>query len=345
MVTSFQNFLLTEGIKSRDKKPKVLLIMLEGIWDITNKDLAPLKKIANVDFVQVKSMSEEQLAKKCENYDYLMLNMDFLPFPDPNKMEKLTEKFYASPYISQLKGINVDMTDADFFSPKLAREKNITIQDSPNTTTESVAESAVTQILLHARNRHLAYTDELKNKKVQCRKSLNLKGKTAGIIGYGNIGKRVSQILHGLGMNTLIYDIKNTDIKSTPIEKIFKTADVITIHIPAHLPKEQQTDTHTTNIGFINSKLLNLCKGTILINLATDIIVDIKAMKQALKSGKIIGYSVEPGREMTNSLKKYDNVHISPCSYDSDESRNNIKKVWIDNMISMIEGNPKNVWN
>ena len=48
------------------------------------------------DVVAVDNMTEEKLAEKCSGYDYLMLNMDFLPFPDPNKMDKLTEKFFSN---------------------------------------------------------------------------------------------------------------------------------------------------------------------------------------------------------------------------------------------------------
>ena len=198
-------------------KPKVLLAMMTGMWDITKEDLAPLKELAEVDIMEVKSMSEEELAEKCEGYDYLMLNMDFLPFPDPNKMDKLTEKFYEHPATHGLKGINVDMTDADFFSPKIAKEYGILIQDSPNTTTESVAEAAITEILLHARNRHLGYQDQKQGKPAGCRKSLNLKGKKAGVIGNGNIGSRVAEILTAFGMDVMIYEIKeDTGAEITP---------------------------------------------------------------------------------------------------------------------------------
>lgn len=345
---SFKSFIieLDNKVESSNEKPRILLAMLTGMWDLSPKDLISLRQIADVDVLQVKSMTEEQLAEKCDGYDYLMLNMDFLPFPDPNKMDKLTEKFYNHPGTQTLKGINVDMTDADFFSPKIAKKHGIEIQDSPNTTTESVAESAVTEILLHARNRHLGYQDQKEGKPAGCRKSLNLKGKKAGIIGHGNIGSRVAELLTAFGMDVMIYEIKkDTGAEITPIEEIFKTAEVISIHIPAHLPETQQTAEHKTNIGFIDSKLLNLCKGTILVNLATDIIVDVDALSKAIKEKKIIGYSVEPGRKMTEKLKQFDVVHISPCSFDSDESRANIKKVWIDNMIATIQGNPTNVWN
>jgi len=253
-------------------------------------------------------MTEVELAKKCEGYDYLMLNMDFLPTPYPDKMDKLTETFYNHPSVKNLKGINVDMTDADFFRPDLARKVKIPLQTTPNAVTESVAESTVTEILLHARNRHLAYKDENDNEDLQCRKMTDLSGKTAGIIGYGNIGKKVAKVLNSIGMNVLVYDIeKKPGINITPIDQIFKTAKVITVHIPALLPLHQQKTNHNTNIGFINSKLLRLCNETILVNLATDIIVDTYDLENALKNKNIIGYSFESGREISNKLKKYKN--------------------------------------
>ena len=101
---------------------------------------------------------------------------------------------------------------------------------------------------------------------------------------------------------------------------------------------------NTSNVNLIDKKLLDLCNEAILINLATDIIVDNDDLIQAIKSNKISGYSVEPGRKVTDKLKKYPQVHISPCSYDSPESRENVKKIWIENMVSALKNKPKNVW-
>lgn len=341
---TFQSFLLQEAVKSDNKKPKVLLIMLKDMWDLTNKDLAPLRKVANLDIVQVKSLSQEQLAEKCRGYDHLMLNVDFIK-PHPDKMERLDEKFYNHDGIKDLVSMNVDMTDMDYFNPHMGLEKGLLLQDAPNTTTESVAESAITEILLHARGRHLAYNDELKGKNVECRTTMNLKGKVAGIIGAGNIGSRVGEILHGFGMNVMFYDIAKVNHKITPIEKIFKQADVISVHLPTLLRSGK------SNVGFINSDLLDKCKGTILINLATDVIVDPKSAAKALKSKKLIGYSCqhnyspEFGQKYMDKFKGINEFHIAPCSFDSPESRENIKRVWIQNTVSMINGNPQNVWN
>jgi lactate dehydrogenase-like 2-hydroxyacid dehydrogenase len=329
-------------IKSSQSKPRVLLIELKGMWDISEDDLSNLKSICDLDWVQVDSdkMDEEDLAAKCEGYDHLMLNMDFLPsFPD--KMDRLTDKFYSHKGVKNLKFLNADMTDADFFSPNLAKKAGITLQTCPNAVTTSVAESAVTEILMHARGRHLAYTDEIKGKDVECRKSIDLRGKTAGVIGYGNIGRQVVQVLKSMGMKVLVNDIKkDLGIEICPLDRMFKEAKVISIHIPAL----QNNSESTSNIGMIDEKLLSKCNEAILVNLATDIIVDNVAVNKALNRRNLIAYSVEPGRKITDNLRGVEGVHISPCSFDSDESRRNVLRIWIENTISAIKGNPKNVW-
>lgn len=314
---------------------RVLLITMPGMWDMTSEDLAPLRSIATVDIIETKKITEIELAEKCEGYDHLMLNMDPMPFPNPEAMEKLTKKFYSHPGVRKLKTLNVDMTDGDFFNPKLAKQAGIILQTCPDAVTESVAESTITEILLHVRGRHIAYTQGK-----TCEKLIDLKGKVAGIIGYGNIGKKVGEVLKCFGMKVLANDINPQGIESTPLETIFKESKVICIHIPAI-----QKGTNISNIGIINKKLLNLCKETVLINLATDIIVDQRSLVEAIREKKIIGYSVESGREHTKKLEKIPEVHISPCSYDSVESRQNVKKIWIQNTISAIRGFAQNQWN
>jgi phosphoglycerate dehydrogenase-like enzyme len=344
-IKSLTQTYITEILKP--KKPNVLLIgqtiWVKDHWGLKNSDLIPLKEIANIDLVLVDdTMTETELAEKCLGYEYLMLNMDFLS-TYPEKMERLTHKFYNHPNIRGLKCINVDMTDADFFSPKLAKQKEIAIQTCTDAVTRSVAESAVTEILLHAKQRHLAYQDEISGQDVQCRKGINLFRKNAGIIGFGHIGKAVGEILSGMGMNIFYNDIdKMKPGKMISLEEMFKKCDVITIHIPA-----LQKKSNISNIGMIDSKLLNLCKGTILINLATDIIVDADDLLKAIDSGKIIGYSVESGRKITNKLQRKKQIHYisPPCSWNSSESRKNVLNVWIQNMISAIQGTPINLWN
>jgi len=341
-IKSLSESYITEVLKQ--KKPKVLIVTLDNIWNITSEDLKPLKQVAEVEWFQTKNLSQEKLAEKCRGYQHLMINVDAIE-SDPSKMERLDEKFYNHDAIKDLISLNQDMTDSDYFNPHIGIKNGLIIQECPNTTTESVAESTICEILLHTRHRHLAYVDQLKKENVECRTGINLKGKVAGIVGYGNIGSRVADILRGFGMNILVYDIKNVQHEITPIEKLFEKSDVISIHIPSLLRSGK------SNKNFIDSNLLNKCKGSILINLATDIIVDPVAAASALKSKKLTAYSTQSdysgefAKKYISKFKGIDEFHLSPCSFDSKESRENIKRVWINNTVSMIQGNPQNIWN
>ena len=87
--------------EAQNKLPKVLFAQLDAnLWDINEKDLEPIKKLSDLTVLNLKSMTENQLADKCKDFDYLMLNMDFLPSYS-DKMEKLTEKFYNNPNIKK----------------------------------------------------------------------------------------------------------------------------------------------------------------------------------------------------------------------------------------------------
>lgn len=341
---SFQQYIIEAPkiVKQSKSLPKVLMVSLPNIWNINEDDLRPLKKICDFDWIQAKNITQEKLAKSCIGFDHLMLNVDCIK-SNPNKMERLDERFYNHSGIKSLKSLNQDMTDMDYFSPFLGLEKKLIMQQCPNTTTDSVAESTITEILLHTRGRHLAYGD---GDKMKCRTGINLKGKIAGIVGCGNIGGRVANILESMGMDILVYDVNpNIGRKITSLNHIFKEANVITVHIPT-LQRSGKS-----NINFIDEKLLNLCNDAILVNLATDVVVNADAAAKALRSGKLRGYSTqhnyseEYGNTYMSKLKNIPEFHESPCSFDSPESQKNIKRVWIQNTISTINGNPQNIWN
>jgi lactate dehydrogenase-like 2-hydroxyacid dehydrogenase len=309
-------------------------------WNIKPEDLSDLRKLAKIDVELTSSITEEKLAQKCDGYDYLMINLDCLPFAGPNTTNKLTETFYKHPAIQSLKIINSDMTDADFLNPVVADEVGILLQTSPVATTRSVAESTVCEILLHAKRRHLAYVENIMDAK-----GLNLYGKTAGIVGMGHIGTTVANILHGMGMKIIYNDIKDKSLvvptfrnNFVSLPTLFKKSQVISIHIPSIQP------TNDSNEGLINYELLKNCNQAILINHATDIIVDVPSVAKAIRSGNLSGYSVEARGKITQSLKSLKQVHFSPSCFDSDESRLYIKETWIQNTLSALQGSPQNIW-
>lgn len=317
-------------IKKSENRPKTLIVTISGM--IENDDLKPLRAVSDVDYHEVKSISEDEIIKKCSGYDYLMINMDALPLKGK---VKLSPNFYSHDSVKRLKLISVDMTGLDYFSPEGADKNGVKISGINDYSTESVAESVLAEILIHSRQRHMAYVDLIKGKEQQSRKGINLLNKTAGIIGYGNIGSRVGDLLKGIGMNVMAWDpFPKSGLETHTMEKIFDKANVICVLAKTVLEGKD------SNVDMINYELMKRSKGAILINLANPNLVSKDGLYKAMKSGFISAYSYqkEYGSENKDKIESLPNVHVCPANaWDSDESRENLKKEWMNNIIKDIK--------
>lgn len=122
-------------------------------------------------------------------------------------------------------------------------------------------------------------------------RGFDLKGKTIGIVGVGNIGRHVARIAKGFEMNVLLYDIhkdqklaKEIGFKHVPLAYLFKNSDIITLHVPYNKA------TH----HLINLKTLKLFKkGCYLINTARGGVCDTTALLEGLKQGIFAGLGLD----------------------------------------------------
>lgn len=150
----------------------------------------------------------------------------------------------------------------------------------------AVAEHAVALMLALNRKVHRAYYRTRDNNfTLNGLLGFDMYGKTAGVIGTGQIGKAAIEILKGFGMKILAYDLyqdkefqKKTGFDYVDLDTIFKTADIITLHCP--LTKE----TH----HLINEQTIAKMKpGVMIINTGRGMLIDSKALIEGLKSGKV----------------------------------------------------------
>ncbi len=207
-------------------------------------------------------------------------------------------------------GIGVDNIDIE-----TAGKKAIPVVNSPTGATASVAELAIGHMI--ALSRHIAHADKTMKNAEWAKKKLKgfeLKEKTLGLIGTGNIGTYTAKLAQAFEMKIIGYDpfISKEDMKKDGIDKVEKLneimekSDYISLHIP-HNPK-----TH----HIVNKEMISKMKPTAyLINCARGGTVDEKALYDALKEKKIAGASLDvyENEPPENSpLFELDNVILTP---------------------------------
>ena len=198
-----------------------------------------------------------------------------------------------------------------------ATEKGVAVFNAPYSNTRSVAELIIGLCVMLIRKisdkNAAAHRGEwLKDAKG----SFELRGKTLGIVGYGNIGSQVSNIAEAMGLQVIYYDTATklplgNAKQIRDLKEVLKRSNIVTLHVPS--------DATTRNM--INAETLkSMQKGSILINHSRGDVVDLDALKKAVKSGKIAGAAVdvfpeEPeknGDPFTSVLQNLPNVILTP---------------------------------
>ena len=209
-------------------------------------------------------------------------------------------------------------------SVQAATAKNIPIIAVPGRNTIAVAEHTIALMLAQARNivaterflKNDFFVDDFKDfgNMYTHLMGFELFGRTAGVIGLGQIGFEVAKRLQAFGVEILVLDpyadsgkVKEVGGKSVELDELLKTSDIITIHCPS---------TDETR-GMLGAKEFEKMKKTaILINTARASITDEYALRDALKSGVIAGagldvFSMEPV-DSDNEFLELDNVTVMP---------------------------------
>lgn len=178
-------------------------------------------------------------------------------------------------------GIGIDNIDAEY-----ARENGIQVRNTPDASTESVAELALAHMLACARYVSIA-GNTMRNgqwEKKAYGKGVELVGKRLGIYGYGRIGKRLGVMAKGMGMNVLAYrrsaipeSIDDAGIIYVTEEKLLRTCDFISVHAPSSPAGPIITA----------EKIAQMKDGVVLINTSRGANVDEDALLDALNSGKV----------------------------------------------------------
>ncbi len=201
---------------------------------------------------------------------------------------------------------NIDLTAAN--------EKNISIVNSPEASTIAVAEIALGSLLCLMRNIHHAHRSMSEGRWDRSKFTGNeLYSKTLGVIGFGRIGREVSDRARAFGMKVLAYDPQMTsedarenDCEFAEVNEILQKADVVTVHVP--LTARTKDLINKDNISTMKSE-------AVIVNIARGGIVNENDLYLALKEKKIKGavldvYTCEPPKD--NLFAELDNVVLTP---------------------------------
>jgi D-lactate dehydrogenase len=197
----------------------------------------------------------------------------------------------SEPVIAKLAAFGVKLIAlrcAGFNNVDLAacKKHKIDVVRVPDYSPHAVAEHTIALIMMLNRKLHQAY---MRNKNGQYvldgLVGFDMHGKTVGVVGVGKIGRCLITILLGFGCKVLAYDINpnealqaNPCVDFVPLETLFESSDIITLHAP--LTEE--------TYHMVNENALNRMKQKVMIiNTSRGALIDTKALVQGLKSGKI----------------------------------------------------------
>lgn len=284
-------------------KEKLKILLLENI---NQEAVNALHENGYVDTTtQKNAMSEEELIEAIKQVHVLGIR----------SKTQLTKKVLA--HAERLLAVGCFCIGTNQVDLSEARKKGIAVFNAPYSNTRSVAELVIGSIIMLMRK--VPQKNKLAHEGVWMKASDNcheVRGKTLGIIGYGNIGSQVSVLAEAMGMKVIYYDAQKKlplgNARSmADINMVFSQADVISIHTPATPFTED----------LINENTLQNCKpNAIIINYARGEVTDITALKDAIKNKRIAGaaldvYKEEPqanGDAFDCELRGLENVLLTP---------------------------------
>ena len=297
-------------------KEKINILFLENISD------AAIKKFHDAGYVSVKkinaALSESELINEIKNVHLLGIR----------SKTQLTKNVLS--HAEKLQAIGCFCIGVNQVDLHAATKKGVVVFNAPYSNTRSVAELVIASSIMLIRripDKNKAAHDGIWLK--EAKGSYELRGKTLGIIGYGNIGSQVSVLAESLGMKVIFYDVEtkmplgNAEDKKS-LKEVISHADIVTLHVP-----ELESTKNLIN----KSNLKYFKKNAILINYARGEVVELNALKQALQDGQLAGaaidvYPEEPeknGDKFSTPLQGLSNVILTPhIGGSTEEAQQNI---------------------
>jgi D-3-phosphoglycerate dehydrogenase len=284
-------------------RSKIKILLLENISE------SAIEEFRQSGYVEIKrisgALSEADLIREIKGVHILGIR----------SKTQITEKVIEK--ADRLLAIGAFCIGINQVNLKAATEKGVAVFNAPYSNTRSVAELVIGLCVILIRR--------ITDKNIAAHRgvwlkdaagSFELRGKTLGIIGYGNIGSQVSVMAEALGMNVIYYDVltklpHGNAKQERDLRALLKKSNIVTLHVPSD----------ATTRRMINEETLSfLQKGSILLNYSRGDVVDLEALRKAIEKGVVSGAAVdvfpeEPeknGDPFQSILQNLPNVILTP---------------------------------
>jgi D-3-phosphoglycerate dehydrogenase len=280
--------------------PRALL--LEDI----HPDGAAVLRSAGYDVEQLtRALPEQELIRRLEGVDLLGIR---------SKTDVTAKVFEAAPQLLAIGAFCIGTNQIDL---KAASAAGVAVFNAPFSNTRSVVELAVSELI--ALTRRLTVKDALMHQGIWDKSasgSHEVRGRTLGIVGYGNIGTQLSVLAEALGMSVLFYDTADklslgNARRCASLNELLERSDVVTLHV----------DGRPGNSGFFGAgEFARMRPGSLFLNLSRGFVVDYQALRSQIEAGHLAGAAVdvfpeEPsarGEEFVSELRGLQNVILTP---------------------------------
>src|SRR5690554_1872354 len=285
------------------EKSKIRILLLEGVHQ-SAIDTLNAAGYTNIEYLS-HSLGEEDLIEKIADAHFVGIR---------SRTQLTANVFEAAKKLVAVGCFCIGTNQVDL---QAATRRGVAVFNAPFSNTRSVAELVLAQAILLLRGVPEKSAKAHRGEWIKSAKnSYEIRGKKLGIIGYGNIGTQFSVLAESLGMDVYFYDVVSklpignaTQVGS--LQELLNIADVVSLHVP---------ETPATKYMFKAEQLAQMKPGSILMNASRGTVVDIDALADSLRSGKLLGaavdvFPVEPksnDEEFVSPLREFDNVILTP---------------------------------
>jgi len=283
-------------------KSKIKIVLLEGIHE------SAIRTLEQAGYTQIHhfpgALADEELEAQLADAHFVGIR----------SRTRLPQAVLAA--ASKLAGIGCFCIGTDQVDLQAAVRRGIPVFNAPFSNTRSVAELVLAEaILLMRQVPHKSRQAHLGRWLKSASGSNEIRGKTLGIIGYGNIGTQLSVLAEAWGMKVIFTDVVSRlplgNAAQVPLWELLQTADVISLHVPRS----------TETVRLLGARELKWVQpGSVLVNASRGNVIDIDALADVLRAGRLRGAAVdvfpsEPtsaDEPFVSPLQGLDNVILTP---------------------------------